>query len=283
MPAIHAEGVLPRRASNRPGDPGLYFSSSVPKSQVKAAVGLIHGYAEYGARYAHVIDAWAERGIATITIDLRGHGHAQGSRGFCERFSQYLDDAAELVPLVAEHAPGAPAFLFGHSLGGLIAASFALSAPSPWRGLVLSAPYFGLALEVPRATLLVGKVASRLSPKLGQSSGLRGADLTHDAARAQAYDDDPLIFKTVTSRWFTETRKGQALALAQASSLTMPLYVVMGTADRVASVASARAFFDAVGSTDKTWDARDGLFHEVLNEPDWRAIADRIAEWILGH
>jgi alpha-beta hydrolase superfamily lysophospholipase len=280
MPTVHDEGIVP---STRADAPRLYFTSAVPQGEVKAAVGLIHGFAEYGARYAHVIEAWAERGIATVTIDLRGHGRSEGRRGFCERFSQYLDDAAELVPLLGERAPGAPALLFGHSLGGLVAASLVIAAPSPWRGVVLSAPYLGLALDVPPGQIFVGKVASRLIPRFAQRSGLRGADLTHDAARARAYDEDPLIFNTVTSRWFTETRKAQARALAQAPSLTMPLYVVVGTEDRVAKVETARAFFDAAGSQDKTWDARAGLFHEVLNEPEWRDIADKIAEWVLTH
>jgi alpha-beta hydrolase superfamily lysophospholipase len=48
-------------------------------------------------------------------------------------------------------------------------------------------------------------------------------------------------------------------------------------------VPRARAFFDAAGSSDKTWDGREGLFHEVLNEVEWRPIADRFAEWILAH
>jgi alpha-beta hydrolase superfamily lysophospholipase len=316
MPTRHDEGPLTRRASRTADAPTLYFSSTVPEGTVKAAVGLIHGYAEYGARYAHVIDAWAERGIATVTVDLRGHGRAQGQRGFCERFSDYLDDAAELVPLLADRAAAAPAILFGHSLGGLIAASLASAAPWPWRGLVLSAPYFGLAKDLQRTLAdmasrlgpelgpasglvtqiasrlgpeldlaggLLGSIASRLAPNLAQPSGLHGADLTHDAARARAYDEDPLVFKTVSVRWFVETREAQARTIAHARALTMPLYVVTGTEDRVAKVESARAFFDAAGSADKTWDAREGLFHEVLNEPEWRTIADRIADWILSH
>lgn len=57
----------------------------------------------------------------------------------------------------------------------------------------------------------------------------------------------------------------------------------MGTGDRVAKVEVARAFFDAAGSADKTWYAPEGLLHEVLNEPEWRPIADRIGAWILAH
>ena len=63
----------------------------------------------------------------------------------------------------------------------------------------------------------------------------------------------------------------------------MPLYVVMGTKDHVAKIESAKAFFDRAGSKDKTWDPSEGHLHEVLNEPEWRPVADRIGKWILAH
>lgn len=280
MKTRHDEGPLSRHLA--PG-PALYYGFTTPESSPKAVVALLHGYADYGGRYAHVVEAWAERGIATVTIDMRGHGRAEGKRGFCERFSEYFDDVAELVRLVDERAPGVPAFLFGHSFGGLVAASSALDRPSPWRGLVLSGPYFGLAIEVPPIQVLAARVVSRIAPGFSMPTGLKGSDVTHDPERARAYDSDPLVFKKAPVRWFRESQKAQERALQRASELKIPLYVVMGTADHVAKIESARAFFDAASSTDKTWDASTGHLHEVLNEPEWRPVADRIADWISAH
>jgi alpha-beta hydrolase superfamily lysophospholipase len=274
------EGALTNRA--RPG-PSLYYASAMPTGGAKAVLAVIHGYADHGARYAHVMGALAEHGIGSVAIDLRGHGRAQGPRGFCTRFDEFLDDARELRRLVDARAKGAPALLFGHSFGGLVAALSALEDPAPWKGLVLSAPFFGLGLEVPRIKLLAGKVASRLYPKLGLPSGLAGKDMTHDPAKAKDYDSDPLVFKNATARWFTEATAAQQRALSSASRLTMPLYMTFGTADKVASLSTAKRFFDAAGSADKTWDPREGLFHEVLNEPSWKEIVDPIARWILAH
>jgi alpha-beta hydrolase superfamily lysophospholipase len=278
--ARHEEGVLARAQSR---GPELHYYAFLPEGAPRAKVGLLHGYADYGKRYSHVAEAWAARGIATIAIDMRGHGLSGGKRGHCEAFREFLDDAGELTCLVQERAAGTPAFLFGHSFGGLVGASMAIEHPSPWRGLLLSGLYIGLALDVPRVKIIAGKIASRLVPTFSQPSGLRGADMTHDAARARAYDADPLCFNGITARWFTEASAAQDRLLARAPALTMPLYLVMGSLDRVAKVARARAFFDAAGSPDKTWDERPGLFHEVLNEPEWRSIADRLADWILDH
>ena len=266
--------------------PDLYFASAMPRDGAKAVLGILHGYADHGARYAHVMGALAEHGIGSVAIDLRGHGRAQGPRGYCSRFSEYLDDARELRRLIDEKthekAKGAPKVLFGHSFGGLVATSSVLDDPSPWKGLVLSAPYFGLALQVPALKIAAGKLMSKIYPKLGLPSGLHGADMTHDAARAKAYDADPLVFPNATARWFTESTAAQEKVMGAAPRLSLPLYMVMGTADKVASFPTAKTFFDTAGSKDKTWDPREGLFHEVLNEPSWKDIVDPIAKWVLA-
>ena len=274
------EGTVTQRIRS---GPSLYYASAMPKSGAKAVLAVIHGYADHGARYAHVMGALAEHGIGSIAIDLRGHGRAHGPRGFCHRFGEFLDDARELRRLVDARAKGIPTLLFGHSFGGLVAAMSALDDPASWKGLVLSAPFFGLGLEVPRIKILAGKVASRVYPKLGLPSGLEGKDMTHDAAKAKDYDADPLVFKNATARWFTETTDAQAEAFESAPRLAMPLYMTFGTDDKVASFSAGKRFFDAAGSADKTWDPREGLFHEVLNEPSWKDIVENISRWVLAH
>ncbi len=271
------EGPLARAAT--PG-PELYRYSVVPEGAPIAVVGIVHGFGEYGARYAHVMEAWAERRIASIAIDLRGHGRASGLRGHCDRFGDYIDDVRELERLTMEKK--APAFLFGHSLGGLVATSSVLARPEPWRGLLLSAPLIEIAVDVPLIKRLAGRVASRIWPTLALPSGLRGAEVTHDAALAAKYDADPLVFHIARARWFTEVHAAQRRAWERARSLTLPTYTVMGTADALSKFEAARAFFEATGSVDKTWETREGLFHEVLNEPEWRGIADRMGDWILA-
>jgi len=278
MTIARDEGPITHR---RTDGPDLYFVSAMP-ARPRIAVGLLHGYADHAARYTHVMDAWAERGIGSIALDMRGHGRAQGTRGHCARFGEFLDDTSELARLLADRTTGLPTFLVGHSFGGLVAAHSVLDRPGSWRGLLLSDPYIDLALEVPRAKLALGRIASRIVPKLGLPSGLQGKQLTHDPVRARGYDEDPLVFPLARARWFRETQKAQARLLGRAAEFTLPLYTVFGTADPVAKLETAKRWFDSVRSTDKTWDPREGLFHEVLNELSWRDIADTMATWMLS-
>ncbi|MCL2448263.1 MAG: lysophospholipase [Polyangiaceae bacterium] len=275
---LHEAGPLDRRVT---AGPRLYFTTTMAPSP-RAAIGLLHGLADYGGRYAHVTDFWAGRGLTTITLDMRGHGRAEGARGYCERFDEYLDDASELVELVRQRAPDLPVFLYGHSFGGLVATHHVLRSPGRWRGLLLTGPNFGIAVKVPRLKEMVGTALSRVVPGFGMRSGLYGRDLTHDAARARAYDEDPLVFKQARVRWYTEAVAAHARAIEAAPSLSLPLYIAMGTADRVSDFDKARVFFQAAASADKTFDAREGLFHEVLNEPEWPEIAGPMADWVLA-
>jgi alpha-beta hydrolase superfamily lysophospholipase len=269
------DAKLDRRAV--PG-PRLHFVAVLPDAP-KAIVGIVPGYADHAARYRHVQEAWAERGIGSVAIDLRGHGRAEGPRGYCVRFEEFLDDVGELTRLVRDR--GSPAFLFGHSFGGLVATRSAIADPAPWKGLVLSAPFFGLAMAVSAIKRGAGKIASALYPRLALPTGIRGADVTHDEARARAYDQDPLVFKKATARWFVETERAQRAVMASARSLELPLEVIFGQSDPIASLRAARAFFDAAGSKDKRFDPLPGLRHEPLSETSWRSVADKLADWMM--
>jgi alpha-beta hydrolase superfamily lysophospholipase len=276
----HDEGRVVR--SDR--SPPLYFYATTPAGMPRAVVGVLHGYSDYGQRYAHVMDAWAEQGIASVAVDMRGHGRAEGRRGFCRQFAEYLNDAAELRRLLGERAPGAPAFLFGHSFGGLVASSYVLRDPWSWRGLALSSPYFVNAVPVSSAKLAAGKLASRIWPTLMFPTGLQGADVTRDLVRARAYDHDRYVFQGANARWFTETQKAQHAALAGAPQLKVPLLIIAaGSKDRLADWNGAKTFHEAVGAHDKTFEVREGSFHEILSDPDWRVPAEAFGAWFIAH
>jgi alpha-beta hydrolase superfamily lysophospholipase len=266
-------GALSRTRTKGP----VLFSSTVMPEDARVVVGIVPGYADVADRYDRLQRMWAERGIATIAIDLRGHGHAEGPRGKCRAFSEYRDDVSELFALLEKTS--LPIFLLGHSFGGLVSVSWVLEHPTAQRALILSSPYLRTALEVSAIKRAAGKIVSVILPSIGLASGLRGDQMTHDEELAKKYDDDPLSFKNANARWFTESERTQREVMARAKEITLPLYVVIGTTDPV--VAGGRELFDAVSSEDKTLDVREGLLHEVLNEPEWPDIAKSIADWIL--
>jgi len=248
-----------------------------------ASVVIIHGYGEHIARYDEAARAIAAAGFSVRGLDLRGHGQSGGVRGFCNRFDDYLDDVdAEVGRARAE---GLPVFLLGHSFGALVAPHYALRHPTSIAGLVLTSPYWKLALAQPALKIWAGKLASIIAPKLALPSGLKGADVCRDPAIAAKYDADPLNNKNATARWFTESTTAQEQLLVRAPELTLPTLLLVGEADRIAAAPQARVVFERIGSKDKTLRMLAGQYHEVLNEPKPtrdQTVAE-IVEWLRAH
>src|SRR3954451_9809684 len=155
--AKHVEGRLPRS--------GLYWQSWAPPSGVRGLVILVHGAHEHGGRYAHVAERLAESGFRSYAIDHRGHGRSPGTRGNIGSMRQTVAGVDELARLAQSQHPGLPTFVYGHSLGGLIALQYVTGDPVPLRGAVVSAP----ATDTSSANALqirLSGVLSRVAPNL---------------------------------------------------------------------------------------------------------------------
>ncbi|HEY2748618.1 MAG TPA: alpha/beta hydrolase [Polyangia bacterium] len=248
-----------------------------------ASVVIVHGYGEHIARYDEVGRALAAAGFSARGLDLRGHGQSSGVRGFCNRFDEYLDDVDAIV--ARARGENLPIFILAHSFGALVAPFYALAHPSTLAGLVLTSPYWKLALAVPPLKIFAGRMMSRIYPKLALPSGLKGADVCRDAELAALYDRDPLNNKNATARWFTESSAAQEAIALRAAELTLPVLVIPGEADKIADATQARLVFERMGSKDKTLRMLPGQYHEVLNEP--KATRDKtvaeIVEWLRAH
>lgn len=253
-------------------DPCLRFIVQKPEGTPAGSVLIVHGYADHMRRYDGVAEAWLKHGLVVIRFDLRGHGASEGRIGHVERFGDYLRDVDDMLS-EAERIAGKPV-LFGHSLGGLVAFHAALDFASRIRGLAMTSPFFGLALEVPAWKRALGSLTSKLVPALSMPSGLKGKDVTRDPLIARAYDADPLVFPNATSRWFTETSMAQAEAYSRAPRMTVPIACLLAGDDHVASTARASLVLERVPKLEVQ--VVDGAYHEILNDPG----KEKWIEWL---
>jgi acylglycerol lipase len=272
------------RTLERPGEPKITWQLDAPTGKARGSVLLVHGFADHSARYERVVDLWVARGLAVGRLDLRGHGRSEGPRGHVDSFSDYVRDVTAVLDALGrepEWQAGKKPVLFGHSMGGLVTAHTTLSLGDRVAGLALTSPFFGLAKPVPALQRVLASVAGRLAPQLKQPSGLKGSDCTHDVEIARAYDADPLGFKFVRAGWFLEIMQAHRELFASASRFRLPLFCIAAGEDRLVSTPATERFFAVAGSQEKELDVRPGLFHEVLNEPDWQAHASRLADRML--
>jgi alpha-beta hydrolase superfamily lysophospholipase len=101
---------------------GVIIRSEKPK----AIIQILHGMCEYKERYEDFMRFFAERGYLVVCHDHRGHGDSvlrEEDRGYLYDFSgqAIVEDAALVTRYVKETYPNLPVYLFGHSMGSMIA------------------------------------------------------------------------------------------------------------------------------------------------------------------
>jgi alpha-beta hydrolase superfamily lysophospholipase len=275
--AHHEEGFFPARDNLR-----LFWESHFP-DVVRAHVGVVHGYGDHSGRYRPVIRHLVGQGFAVHAFDYRGHGQSDGRRGYCDHFSQYVEDLAAFHERLLPQVGKAPFFLFGHSTGALIALAWMKAAHPRVSGLVLSSPFFRLGFEPPRLKVFMGRLVGRVIPWMRLASEFGPEDLSRDEEAQRATEGDPLYNRIVTPRFFTEVLAAQERVRASAPSLKAPLLLLYGSEDTVAHPGTAKKFFEEAGSLDKQCREYAGMKHELVNELGKEEVWSEISSWISAH
>jgi len=258
----------------------LFAQSWLPADRPERVVVIAHGLAEHSGRYAGFAEQLTARGMAVHALDHRGHGRSPGRRANIERFDTVVEDLSALVSDAARRHPGARVTLLGHSMGGAIALACALRHPEPLHDLVLSAPALAADPAVPGLQVGLVRLLSRWLPDAGALK-LPAAAISRDPEVVRAYETDPLVYRgPVPARTLAELFDAMAAFPATVGALRLPVLVLHGTGDTLVALEHCRPVYDRIATPDKTVKTYDGLFHEVVNEPEReRVIADLLA-WL---
>ncbi|HEV3424375.1 MAG TPA: alpha/beta hydrolase [Paraburkholderia sp.] len=253
----------------------------------RATVALLHGLAEHAGRYAALAERLNAAGIELIAVDLRGHGRAPGTRTRIERFDDYLLDAEALLGVAAKNDTSCrdvPLFLLGHSMGGAIAALYAIErlAGSGYllAGLILSSPALVPGRDVPRWMLTMSQIISRVWPGF-PAMKIDAALLSRNPAVVEANRNDPLVHHgSVPARTGAEILLAMERIERGRAGLRVPLLVYHGTADKLTEPDGSRAFGQHAGSPDKTLALHEAGYHETMNDLDREQVIGELIAWI---
>jgi alpha-beta hydrolase superfamily lysophospholipase len=252
----------------------------------KATVILTHGYGEHAGRYAALLKALTASRFAVWGINLRGHGRSDGDRAFEPEFGNYLADMQLVVERARAELPGRPVYLLGHSLGGLIALSYALDHQDELDGLVLLAPALRFWATVTEPTeKLVRRIAGRAPnwPLVAYIPGLRSKKLGTERTALS----DPLVYHGwVKAGTIVSIGDAGANALARAPELQLPVLTMHGDGDRLIHPDGSKALYQAIGvrpNADNSLVTWPGMRHELLNEADAEQVIGVVLGWLNGH
>lgn len=273
---------------------------------------LSHGLAEHSLRYAPLARYLSVLGYEVYGFDHRGHGRTTAPSAPLGRFAQNDGEAKVLADLavVREHAraahPGLPLILFGHSMGGIIAARAAETEPEAYAGLCIWNSHLdpGLAGRVALTLLKAERffkgsdVPSRFGPLVTLDAWARSIDdrrtdfdwLSHDAAEVAKYVADPLCgFDCSVSLWIDLL--GMALAAGRRENLAqlpkdLPINLVGGGQDPATDKGRAVRWLaerlQSLGIKNVHLTIYPDMRHETLNEFGREQAMSMLAGWADG-
>jgi alpha-beta hydrolase superfamily lysophospholipase len=245
----------------------------------KAVVVIAHGAGEHSGRYAHVATRLVDAGYAVYALDHRGHGRSGGRRAVVDRMDNVVADLRSLIALAAAEQPGRKVFLLGHSMGGTISLALAARHQQELAGMALSGPVAVLEAASP-ALRLAAKVLSALTPGLGVF-GVDPSLVSRDPDVVRAYREDPLVFHgKLPARTVAELAGAVEGFPAAIPGIRLPLLLMHGTADKLAPPAGSTMVHERAGSSDKTLRLYEGLYHEILNEPEQETVITDLLDWL---
>ena len=174
--------------------------------------------------------------------------------------------------------PGVPLVVIGHSLGGLVAASFVARTLHAVDGLVLSSPALAMRLNPVQRVLMA--IVPRIAPNLTVGNGLDPQFLSHDRRVVQGYLNDPRVHDRISGRLARFMEEEGALVRSRAPSWNVPTLLMYAGDDRLVDPAGSESFAAKAPQRFVTMRRFDALYHEIFNERDAQPVYECLRQWL---
>lgn len=264
------------------GDDGNCLQSFAwkPEGEARAVVLIVHGIRDHAQRYDALGRALAAKGIAAYASDLRGHGHSGGQRQRLDSIEQVIGDIDRLAKKARAEHPGKKVFVYGHSLGGLMATSYVLEHQAELAGLVLSGPAVVLPKKVTGATITAANFFGTVLPNL-PAEPVDESGFVSTAEEKAAFAQDPWIdHGNLPARLARTTLRGIEALSVRMDQLKLPLLVMHASQDALTDPEGSRELHRRAQSTDKELVMWDDVFHDLLHEPRREEVLAKVTGWL---
>jgi len=270
---LHAESLL-----SEPGALRLFAQSWMPVDEPRAVLAIVHGLAEHSGRYAPVGYELAALGFGVHALDLRGHGRSEGPAAYVRSVAEYLDDVDRFL----KHArrPDRPLFVLGHSLGGTVVTLGCVTGRIETDGIILSGAALPGGSKTPRVMGAVVSLAAKVLPKT-PTVRLDAEAVSRDPEVVARYVADPLVYRGRLRAGFVGAFARALERIEQdAAMFDQTVLLMHGGTDTLVNPDASRGGAEHFASEDVTLNIYEGLFHEVLNEPEREQVTADMVQWM---
>jgi len=249
---------------------------------VESVIILIHGLGEHSGRYdTHFANYFLREGFSILSFDLPGHGKSDGQRGHIKDY----DDFDELISAGISYAknkyPSLPIFIYGHSLGGLIALEYSVQVNPDINGVIASAPVLDVFEPINPAKLVLAKIMNKAFPSFSLDNGIDRNMLSRDKNVIERYNADPLVHGRTSARTGMYVIEKGEIVRNNANKVSVPTLIMVGSADEIVSKKAIHDFCNnSKNCEEKIW---AGFYHEIHNEPNNLSVLEFASEWMASN
>jgi alpha-beta hydrolase superfamily lysophospholipase len=255
------------------------YTYRISPSNPKAVVVLIHGLGEHAGRYREQIHYFADRSLAVFTGDLPGHGRSEGIRGDWNHIDELYILIQGFIRLAKEEYPALPIILYGHSMGGNLAAGFTLSNHPAIQGAIFTGSAIYTPKDIPISLAKLITRGPNWLRKIRIKNGLDLNSLCGDQTVTEAYRTDPLVHNQISLGAGASILLNAHSILQSKPTNALPVLVMHGALDRICFPKGSEELAKLFGSasTIKIW---ANMYHEIHHEVNKNLVWDFTIEWI---
>ncbi len=274
----------------------------------KASVLILHGMAEHQKRYQTFAEYLVKNGFDVFIYDHRGHGTDKklSELGFfsSDKGDQLvIDDVISVSEYIESNNRASKFFLFGHSMGSIIARNV-IQSYEKYHGVIICGTPFPPMLMTNAGLLLASLIVyfkgpKHISPFLSNlmfggkkytSLSTRTAFdwLSRSNPIVGAYMHDPYCGFTCTAAFYHDllklTQHSSKRSMIKLTKKEMPLYIISGEKDPVGGygkdVQKYLSVLKKLGFSNVTSKLYPECRHELLNELNNEEVFSDIQQWI---
>ena len=251
------------------------------RQRPRGVVLIVHGLGEHAWRYDALAQRLNDWGFCVRAYDQRGHGESGGHRGVLPYEDALLDDLEEVVDDTRRHIAepwACPLILLGHSMGGLVSATFVQRQMAPVDALVLSSPALDPGIGGLKKALI--GTMNRWAPNLALSNGLDASRISHDPDVVAAYEKDRLVHDRISARLARFIDVNGPRVVAASPGWTVPTLLLYAGDDRLVRPEGSRAFTAVAPRDIVRSECLKGQYHEIFNELDPSPAYTALKAWL---
>ncbi len=251
-----------------------------PTGPVRGVVVVVHGLHDHARRYDLLASGLAAGGVAVLAQDHRGHGGSGGAPQRLDSLEQLLEDVEVARAQAATRFPKVPQILYGHSLGGMVAAQHVARNATAWSGVVLSSAALTLPAGVTPGKAGVVSALSALAPNLGLDA-VDEALLVRDPTQRKAMAEDTVLSREkLPARTVATLLAGVMDLQDRMPQITTPMLLLHGKQDRVTDPAGSTRMHERTGSREKQLVIFEQALHDLLHEPEAADVVQAASRFI---